>query len=105
MTVTAEDGDEDTFENDEEWVAMTDPTDSNDYFRVTYVTHASPVMVHFDSSSERMYLLQGATNLMEGVWTNVPGAGPRMGAGGADALEDTNDPPAGPFYRMEVELP
>lgn len=72
---------------------------------MTNITHDSPVSVSFDSSSARVYVLQGASNLVEGIWTNVPGGGPRTGIGGADSMMDSNIPPSGPFYRMEVQLP
>ncbi len=97
--------DDDAFTTDKEWLADTDPTDSNSYLRVTNVTHGSPVRVHFDSSAERVYALQGVTDLADGVWTNVPGGGPRVGIGGTDSMRDTNEPPQGPFYRLEVQLP
>ena len=89
----------------EEMIADTDGTNSNSYFHVTSITHDSPVSVYFDSSAGRVYAMQGATNLVEGAWTNVPGAGPRAGVGAADSMTDTNEPPAGPFYRMKVQLP
>ena len=101
----AGDTDFDTFTAGEEYIADTDPTDSNSYFRVTQITHESPVTVRFDSSTGRLYILEGATNLVNGLWTNVPGAGPRLGAGDGDALTDTNEPPWGPYYRLGVELP
>ena len=98
--------DEDPHINREEFVADTDPADSNDYLRITGITKVSPVTVWFDSSSSnRDYRLQGAGDLVGGSWSNVPGAGPRPGAGGADSLQDTNEPPRGPFYRLEVTLP
>ncbi len=49
--------------------------------------------------------MQGRSNLLDGSWTNVPGAGPRMGVHGPDSMDDTNEPPRGPFYRLGVELP
>jgi hypothetical protein len=52
-----------------------------------------------------VYLLESVTNLMDGVWTNLPGGGPKMGAGGADSMSDTNEPASGPFYRLDVQLP
>jgi T5SS/PEP-CTERM-associated repeat protein len=97
--------DNDTFNNWQEYVADTDPTNGASYFCVTNIPHASPVTVHFDSSAGRLYTMQGVPNLVNGAWTNVAGVGPRLGAGGADSMADTNDPPQGPFYRMEVELP
>ena len=65
----------------------------------------NPIAVSFASSTGRVYAMQGATNLIEGTWTNVPGGGPRSGVGGTDSMTDTNESPAGPFYRMEVQLP
>lgn len=78
---------------------------TNDYLCITDITVSSPVTIYFDSSSDRCYTLNYCSNLVEGTWTNVPGAGPRVGAGGADSMQDTNDPPRGPFYRVGVELP
>ncbi|MBN2560047.1 MAG: VCBS repeat-containing protein [Phycisphaerae bacterium] len=101
----ADDTDEDTFTAGDEYVADTDPTDSNSYFRVTGMTHDSPVTIYFDSSTGRLYTMQGATDLVDGTWTNVPGAGPRAGADGGDSMLDANEPPRGPFYRMEVQVP
>lgn len=97
--------DNDPHSNVDEFIADTDPTDSNDYFRITYITVASPPVVSFESSSNRWYTLVGCSNLIEGGWTNVPGSGPRVGLGSADTLTDTNEPPRGPFYRLTVELP
>ena len=97
--------DHDPHINREEFVADTNPTDSNDYLRITAISNNSPVTVYFKSSSDRLYTVIGCSNLAEGIWTNVPGAGPEQGAGGADSLQDTNLPARGPFYRLEAELP
>ena len=51
-----------------------------------------------------IHCMDGCSNLVDGAWTNVPGAGPRDGMGGPDSMQDTNQPPRGPFYRLEVEL-
>jgi len=56
------------------------------------------------ATTNRLYTMDGCSNLVDGAWTNVPGAGPRKGVHGPDEMEDTNQPPRGPFYRMEVEL-
>jgi len=61
--------------------------------------------VYFEASAGRRYTLSGVSNLTSGAWSDVPGAGPRPGTGGADALSDTNMPPRGPFYKLQVELP
>jgi hypothetical protein len=94
--------DRDPHNNREEHIADTDPRDGSDYLRITNITHASPVTVWFDSSSNRWYTMIGCSNLLDSAWTNVPGAGPRRGAGGADSIIDTNVPPRGPYYRVGV---
>ncbi len=97
--------DADTFNNDQEYTADTDPTNAASYFHVTAISNQSPWTVYFEASAGRAYTLLGVSNLVSGVWTNIPGAGPRSGTGGADSLSDTNVPPKGPFYRLKVELP
>jgi hypothetical protein len=101
----AENLDNDPHNNREEFIADTDPTNSNDYFRIVSVSNLPPFTVYFDSSSNRLYTMIGCSNLVDGVWTNVPGGGPQTGSGGADVMQDTNVPPRGSFYRLEVELP
>lgn len=98
--------DSDAFSTDEEWVSDTDPTNASSVFRITAVSNLPPTRVYFLASSNRQYTLLAVSNLVIGAsWTNVPGAGPRAGTGGADSMTDTNRPPAGLFYRLEVGLP
>jgi len=99
------DSDGDGLDDGSEYTADTIPTDSNSYFRVTDMEKNSPVSLSFDSSTNCLYIMDGCTNLIDGAWTDVPGAGPRSGAGGADFMQDTNEPTKGPFYRMKVERP
>jgi hypothetical protein len=99
------DPDGDGLPNKGEHIADTIPTNGDSFFRVTAVSHDLPFAAYFDSSAGRLYTMHSASSLVYSVWTNVPGAGPRMGAGGLDSMQDTNEPPAGSFYRMEVELP
>jgi hypothetical protein len=99
------DSDGDQASDYEEHVADTDPANPNDTFQINAISNASPVSVYFESSSNRWYTMAGCSNLLDGTWTNVPGAGPRVGVGGSDLLQDTNVPVRGPFYRLEVELP
>jgi len=96
--------DADPFDNAQEHIADTAPNDSNDYFCVTAISNNSPVRVSFDSSSNRVYSLQGNESLMTGQWIMVDGATNHTGVGGADSLDDTNAAPLG-FYRLSVELP
>jgi len=95
------DGDPHT--NREEFTADTDPTDSNDYFRVTEVSVSSPAVIEFDSSTNRLYSLYWRSNLIEGVWSNL--VGPRYGTGGMDSMQDTNARGSSAFYRLQVEEP
>ncbi len=76
-----------------------------DWFHVTAITNLPPWTSYFDSSTNRVYTLFRCTNLVEGVWTNVPGTGPRTGAGDGDSMGDASPPAETPFYRVEVELP
>jgi hypothetical protein len=98
-------GDADSADNLSEYIADTNPTNAASYFSITNLSIASPVTVSFASSSNRQYTLKGCSNLVFGAWTNVPGAGPRAGTGGADSMQDTNAPPTGPFYRLGAQLP
>jgi predicted outer membrane repeat protein len=97
--------DADTFDNLQEYIAALNPTNAASYFRITAVSNLPPWTVYFEASAGRAYTLIGVSNLSSGAWSPVPGAGPRLGAGGADALSDTNVPPRGPFYKLQVELP
>lgn len=88
----------------EAYIADLNPTNPASLFRIVAATNGPPLRVFFLSSSNRLYALNRNTNLVSGVWTNVPGQGPRVGAGGPDWLQDTNAVPAG-FYRLDVRLP
>lgn len=88
-----------------EYVADTDPTNALSVFYIMSITAASEVSVSFTGSANRVYTLYGCDELAGGTWTNVSGAGPRPGAGGADSMADTNEPPTGLFYRLRVALP
>ena len=97
--------DNDPLNNLQEFIADTDPNDSNDWFCVTNLSSNVPPELYFKSSSNRLYTLQGKTNLMSGVWTNIPGVGPRAGNGGTDWMADTNTTGKSMYYRLKVKLP
>ena len=97
--------DSDSCNNGQEYIADTDPTNAAAYFKILSISNSAAMSIRFLSSSNRLYTMNGCSNLVTGVWTNIPGAGPRPGTGGPDALSDTNIPPKGPFYRLKVELP
>ncbi len=86
-------------------IADTDPSDPSDTFRILAISNGPPVGVAFaPASAARDYTLQATTQLTTGPWTNVPGAGPRTGTGGPDAMSDDGAEPAR-FYRVKVEVP
>jgi parallel beta-helix repeat protein len=95
--------DSDGANNYAEYIADTDPIDSNSYFVVTAFSNSPQATVYFDSTNQRNYTLQSCSNLLNDSWANVSGAGPV--AGGAISLSDTNQPPKGKYYRVKVALP
>jgi hypothetical protein len=97
--------DGDAFPTDQEWIADTDPTDSNSCFRITDAEYGPPLTVHFESSAARLYNMLRATSLSDNDWTNVPGLALRPGVGGMDYMRDTNAPMQKSFYRLKVEIP
>jgi hypothetical protein len=98
-------GDSDIHDNFEEYVAATDPTNGLSFLRITRISNAPPSTVYFNASSNRRYTLMGCASLLGKAWSNVPGNGPRPGAGGADSMQDTNSAPDVVFYRIGVTLP
>jgi len=88
----------------QEYITDTDPTDSNSYFRLTDLRRTNSMAVTFDSSTERVYVMQSIDDLMQTNWDNVPGQGPRLGTGTNDMMIDSNDS-LQRFYRVEVSLP
>lgn len=97
--------DGDAFTTGQEYVADTCPTNGASFLHVTAVDPGPPTVVAFTpASAARAYTLQSTTNLLTGAWADVPGQGPRPGAGGGDSMTDTNAVPAR-FYRVKVDLP
>ncbi len=89
----------------QENIADTNPDDPGDVFKVTEAE--APLLgntIRFNSSTGRLYTLQGNPTVPESVWSNLPGRGPRPGIGGADAMVPLEDGPA-QLYRLQVELP
>ena len=99
------DTDLDTFLNIEEYIADTDPRDSDSYLRITGITLGGGLTVHFDSSAQREYTLQYSLDIVDtGGWNNVPGQVDVPGAGGTDSLIDGSPEPVR-YYRIRVDLP
>jgi len=96
------DSDTDGPDNKDEYIADTNPQNSNSNFRISAISANSLMTVYFDSSPNRLYTLNGCTNLVEGAWQ--PLLGPRLGVGGDDSMMDDGSSPA-KFYQLRVELP
>ena len=99
------DPDTDGFSILAEYIADTNPTNGASYFQVSDVDSYPDPVIHFNSSTARLYTLSVCTDMRVDTWTNVTDAGPRPGAGGPDSFTDTNEPAEGLFYyRLGVEL-
>ena len=84
--------------NFDEYLADTDPQDSNDFFRLTDCAY-NPVrpdrgiFVGFTSSSNRLYSLQSAdVPADDSEWRAMPGKTNYLGVGSYDGFNDTNAP-------------
>jgi hypothetical protein len=88
-----------SFDNFEDYIADTDPTDPNDGFQILEVSNN---VVFFNSSDARRYTLLGCTNLVSKDWNPVQDS--KMGTGGSDSISSTNNLPV-EFYKLEVGLP
>ncbi len=95
-------GDGDGVDNYSEYVGLTDPTDAESVFGIDMDSFGSGFGISFPSHYARSYQLTFTTNLVSGVWSNVPPE--QAGADDFMTLYHTNDAPQG-FYRVNVELP
>ncbi len=99
------DSDGDGPANGDEYVADTDPTDSNNYFNIAAVDYSNSCSVAFDCSTGRVYGMQYRPDLLTGGWNYVEGQTNIMGdASGTLVLSDTNTA-ALRYYRVRVEVP
>jgi hypothetical protein len=93
------------FQNWQDYIADTNPTNAASYFHITGVSNLPPLTVYFQSSSGRLYTLYSQTNVAAGSWLVVPGQTNMPGTGGPLTLCDTNASPSARFYRISVQLP
>ncbi|MBN1673090.1 MAG: S8 family serine peptidase [Kiritimatiellae bacterium] len=97
-----EDPDQDGFSNLDEYVAGTDPNQSNSTFRVEDLQNQDGRAISFQTEAGRLYDVMYSTNLAVTNWlaleTGIPGTGR------AKTIVDTNDAPWR-FYRLQVTLP
>ena len=105
--VATVDSDGDGPDNLGEYVAYTNPNDSNSVF--TFTAEFNPtggvteVIAEFDSLRSRDYALEGTTNLMQsGSWSNV--SGNLQGIDAPMNLLSTNSAGTG-MYRIKAKLP
>jgi hypothetical protein len=104
--LAARDPDADARTTGEEWVADTNPVDPQSVFEIAEVTRAQQVAVSFLSSSNRVYTLHSATNLVAepASWFPVSGQTNVRGTGGTLTLNDATNS-AQKFYRVQVRVP
>lgn len=98
----AADTDGDGHSDYEEYIALTDPDDSLSLFGIDMDYAGAVYAMSFPSHLSRIYQLSFTTNLVDGVWSNLP-----PGLAGIDdfmTLYHTNNTPQG-FYRVNIELP
>lgn len=103
--VPANNPDGDWFDNTQEYVADTNPTNPASFFSIVAISNAAPAhFVYFNSSAARVYTLLCATNLVTANWTNVTVQTDIQGAGTLMTLVETNGfSPR--FYRVTVRVP
>jgi hypothetical protein len=100
-----EDDDLDGFVNLEEYIAGPDPQEVTSFFAATGVsaTEGQPIAVSVPSVTGRVYTLEVATNLLDGVWSPAPGQTLVPGTGALLILTNTPADHAG--FRLNVKLP
>lgn len=96
--------DGDFFNNLQEWTADTDPGNSNDYFQITGISNAYPIVLTCRGASNRLYTLLYKTNLIEDAWQALPEQSDMAPSSGLSVLTDTNMPAERIYYRIMVTL-
>lgn len=97
--------DTDTIDNEDEWFADTNPTDSNDFFHLAGISNVASYSVFFECSTARVYSLESASDLVLGDWLPVDGATNFLGDPTRFmSLTDPGDTDSR-SYRLTVGLP
>lgn len=100
--------DGDSFNNFEEWIADTNPTNAASLFRIIAIEKGPPVTVSVPTSAQRLYTLYSITDLTSSwpdlTWNAVPGQVDIPGTGGLLTLTNGNDTETR-LYRVGVRLP
>ena len=98
--------DRDGFYTWQEWVAVTDPTNDQSFFRFEQIGDFVPggLVIHWPSASNRFYSLLRSTNLFQGShgYVVVPGAGNLPGMPQECSFTVTVDDVDANFYDVEV---
>ncbi len=97
------DPDQDGLDNLSEFIALTRPDSSSDYFRVSSVSSTQSVQVGFWSVTGRLYTLSYADTLLAPSWSNVTGAVEVPGTGGYRLLQDASST-THRHYSLQVRL-
>lgn len=93
--------DGDIYTDYEEWLAATDPTDSNSFFRITSISGGDQRFISFPSVIERVYRLDRNNALATNpAWSFI--TGPITGLIATTTLTDTNPPSPFDSYRVTV---
>ncbi len=107
--VAGADEDEDGFSNYHEYIANTNPRDSNEFLALDAPSWTGAVVeVSFLSRSNRNYLMWYADSLVatQNQWQlATPLTDPMEGTGQTNLFTDTIPHPTGRFYRLEVKIP
>lgn len=102
-TDAVENGDDDAFSNYEEYIADTDPNDSNSFFHVLeFSVTGQTNQIFFVSSTARVYQVSAAPDAGGDVWINLTG----WVTGQVAVMQmDDDDSSSGRVYRAAVRLP
>ncbi|NCC50109.1 MAG: hypothetical protein EOM20_02725 [Spartobacteria bacterium] len=88
-----EDPDQDESVNVEEYIADTNPTDSNSFFSVAAFSNGLNRNLYFLGSTSCVYSLEYCEDMTSGIWTGVEDQTNQAGTVGINTLTDTNQTP------------
>ncbi len=97
--------DVDGIANADEFIADTDPTDPDSYFRIAAITNALPVVIAVSSSVSRAYGLEYRDAMLGTGWEGMDGQSDVPGNGGLLLLMDDRNGATQGNYRVWVGLP
>ena len=94
--------DGDAYNNYQEFLADTSPTNADAYPELVLITNAPPVLAGWPSSAARWYDVDYSTNLFDPAWLSL--ASNLVGHGGVLTAADAANA-AGRIYRVRTKLP